>query len=62
MCSIIDNVISAATEVEIVTVYKICQTCVSIRKTLTEMGHPRLPTPVEVDNQWTVGILIDTIK
>lgn len=36
--------------------------CVTVRKALTEMGHPQPPTPAEVDNQCDVGILAGTIN
>ena len=32
------------------------------RTILQELGHPRPPNPLEVDNQTTVGILNSTIK
>ena len=53
---------SSATEAEIGAVLKNCQTCVTVRKALTEMGHPQPPTPAEVDNQCDVGIFAGTIK
>ena len=32
-----------------------CQAAVPIRKTLTEMGHPQPPTPIQVDNDTAIG-------
>ena len=33
-----------------------------LRVTLTEMGHPQLPTPMEVDNETAIRFLKSTMK
>ena len=62
LCHILLHVMASTTKVEIGTVFKICQSRLFMRTALQEMGHPQFPTPVEVDNQCTVGILTDTVK
>ena len=62
LCHILPHVVASAIEAEIGTVFKNCQACLSMRTALQEIGHPQPPTPVEVDNQCTVGILTDIVK
>ena len=33
-----------------------------LRLILTELGHPQPPTPIQIDNTTTVGIVNNTIK
>jgi hypothetical protein len=49
MCKIIDVVIGSTAEAEIGAGYLNGQDAVPIINTLTELGHPQPPTPMQVD-------------
>jgi hypothetical protein len=52
---ILRNVMRSAAEAEIGASYVNGQETIPIRNTLKELGHPQLPTPMQVDNTITVG-------
>ena len=52
----------SAAEAELGGLFLNCQEAVPIWITLEEMGHPQLPTPVQVDNSNALGIATGTIK
>ena len=62
LCVVLKNVMASAAEAETGAVFKSCQAAVSLRETLTEMGHPQPATPVHVDNACAVGILNETFR
>jgi hypothetical protein len=62
LSKIMRNVMGSAAEAEIGATYINGQEAVPIRTTLTEMGHPQPPTPMQVDNSTAVGFANDTIK
>ena len=53
---------ASAAESELGALFLNCQEAVTIRITLEEMGHPKPPTPVQVDNSTALGIATGTIK
>ena len=59
---ILKNVVSSAAEAEIAATFENCKEAVLIRTTLEELGHPQLPTPVQVDNTTAHGFANETIK
>jgi hypothetical protein len=59
---IMRNVMGSAAEAEIGATYINGQEAIPIRTTLTEMGHPQPPTPMQVDNSTAEGFANDTIK
>ena len=60
--SIMDQVLSSATEAEIGAAFYITKEAVQIRNTLIELRHEQLATPVECDNQCAAGIMNNTVK
>ena len=56
------SIIASTAEAKIGAVFKNCQAAVSLRKTLTETGHPQPTTPIHVDNVRAVGILNETFR
>ena len=52
----------SAAEAEIGPNYMNGQDCVPVRVTLEEMGHPRPPTPIHVDNTTSVSFAKGTMK
>ena len=52
---IIKNVMASAMEAEVAAIYTHAVEVVSIRNTLTELGHPQPPTSIKVDSQTAVG-------
>ena len=55
------NVMSSAAEAELASLLITAKKCVELRQTLQEMGWPQLPTPMQVDNTTTVGVVTNTI-
>ena len=53
---------ASAMEAEVAAIYTNAVEIVSIRNTLTELGHPQPPTPIKVDSQTAVGFANDTLK
>ena len=49
-CSTMRNIMASATEEELLGFFEKCQAATSTRTALTEMGHPKTPTPVEKYN------------
>jgi hypothetical protein len=62
MCKIIDVVVGSAAEAEIGAGYLNGQEAVPIINTLTELGHPQPPTPIQVDNTTAEGFANGTMK
>ena len=61
-CEIIKNVMSAASEAERGATFINCKATIPLRITLEEMGHAQPPTPVQIDNSTTEGIMNSTMK
>ena len=53
---------SSAAEAEIGALFINAKEAVPIRTSLTEMGHPQPPTPIETDNATAHGIICSTIR
>ena len=62
ICKIIDVVVGSAAEAEIGAGYLNGQDAVPIITTLTELGHPQPPTPIQVDNTTAEGFANGTMK
>ena len=62
LCKIIDVVVGSASEAEIGAGYLNGQDAVPIITTLTELGHPQPPTPIQVDNTTAEGCANGTMK
>ena len=58
---VIPNVMSSAQEAETGMGFLNARDAVPIRQTLTEMGHPQGPTPIQFDNIVATGIMNDTV-
>ena len=58
---IIKAVMSSAAEAEIGALYTNCRTAIPARHTLTEIGHPQPPTPIQTDNTTALGVVNNTI-
>ena len=56
VCKIMRNIMASAAEAEYGTIFINSQTAVPIRTTLSEMGWPKGPTAIQVDNSTAVGI------
>ena len=52
---------SSAAEAEIGALYINCRAAIPARHTLTEMGHPQPPTPIQTDNTTALGVVNNTI-
>ena len=61
-CEIIKNVMSAASEAECGATFINCKAVVPLRITLEEMGHEKPPTPVQIYNSTTEGIMNSTMQ
>ena len=59
---IIKAVMSSATEAELGALYITAYEAVPMRHLLIEMGHPQPPTPIQVDNTTTLGVVKQTIQ
>ena len=62
LSKILKNVVSSAAEAEITATFENCKEAVMTRQTLEEMGHPKPPTSVQVDNSTTHGFVNEKIK
>jgi hypothetical protein len=62
MCKIIDVVVGLAAEAKIVAGYLNSQDAVPIITTLTKLGHPQPPAPMQVDNTTAEGFANGTMK
>jgi hypothetical protein len=61
-CSIMDSVLSSATEAETGALFYNAKDAAPFRIALDEMGHPQTATPIQSDNKCAVGIVNDTVK
>ena len=61
-CSIMDTVLSSATEAETGALFYNAKDAAPFRTALNEMGHPQTATPIQSDNKCAVGIVNDTVK
>ncbi len=61
-CSIMDTVLSSATEAETGALFYNAKDASPFRTALDEMGHPQTATPIQSDNKCAVGIVNDTVK
>ncbi len=61
-CTILKLVVASAAEAELGALFLNAQEAKVLRLVLEELGHPRPPTPIHVDNTTTVGIVNNTIK
>ena len=62
VAQIIKAVMSSAAEAEIRAMYINTHEAVPIRKTLTEMGHPQPPTPLQTDNSAAYTVVIKKVQ
>ena len=53
---------SAASEAECGATFINCKAAVPLHITLEEMGHPQPPTPVQIENSTTEGIMNSTMQ
>ena len=53
---------SSAMETEVAATFYNAKEALPLRVTLTEMGHPQPPTPMEVDNETAIGFLKRKMK
>ena len=60
--SILKNIMSSATEAEFAGLYHNARDGAMLRTTLTEMGHPQPPTPIQTDNSTASGITNGTVR
>ena len=51
---------SSAAEAKLGAIFINAKQAVAIRATLTEMGHPQLSTPIQMDNSTTMGVITNT--
>ena len=61
-CEILKNVMSAASEAECGATFINCKAAVPLRITLEEMVQEQPPTPVQIDNSTTEGIMNSTMQ
>ncbi len=54
---IIKKVMSSATKAELAGLYIMVRKAVYIRKTLEELGHKQLPTPLQTDNAMADAVI-----
>ena len=59
---IIKAVMSSATVAELGALFINTKLAVPVRTTLTKMGHPQPPTPIQTDNSTAHGVLTNTPK
>jgi hypothetical protein len=60
--TILKHVMSSGAEAEIGSVFLNSKEATILRTTLEEIGHPQPPTPLQSDNNTTMGYINDTIK
>ncbi len=61
-CTILKLVAASTAEAELGALFLHAQEAKVIRLVLEELGHPQPPTPIQIDNTTTVGIVNNTIK
>ena len=61
-CSVIKPIMGLAAEYETTTLYINCQNAIILCTTAEELGHPQLPTPIQVDHSTTYNFIMDTIQ
>jgi hypothetical protein len=61
-CTLMRMVLSSATEAELGALFYNAKDAAWLRTTLSEMGHPQPPTPIQTDNMCAAGIANDTVK
>ena len=61
IANIIKNVMSSTAEAELGGLFLIAKEMIPLRPSLTEMGWPQPPTPIQCDNSTTVGVANKTI-
>jgi hypothetical protein len=61
-CSILKVVVSSAAEAELGALFHNGKDDAWLRTTLTDMGHPQHPTPIQTDNSCASGIANGTVK
>ena len=52
---------SSVAKAELGTLFSNVKQAVAIRATLTEVGHPQPPTPIQIENSITMGIVTNTM-
>ena len=57
LTKIIKHVMGSAGETEVASLYYNCKNAITLRRALTEMGHPQPPTPVITDNSTAEGLI-----
>jgi hypothetical protein len=62
VASVIKNVVTSASESEVVACFHNDQSGAPLQVTLTELGHIQPPTTLRTDNSTAFGILNETIK
>jgi hypothetical protein len=60
--SIMSTVLSSATEAEAGALFYNAKEATVLRTTLTALGHPQPPTPIQTDNACAAGIANDTVR
>jgi hypothetical protein len=62
MCTILKLFAALAAEAELGALFLNAQEAKIMQLILTELGHPRPPTPIHIDNTTTVGIVNKKVK
>ena len=62
VAKILKMITSSAMETEVAATFYNAKDALPFRVTLTEIGHPQPPTPMEVDNETAIGSLKSTMK
>ena len=62
VAKILKMITSSAKETEVTATFYNAKEALPFRATLSEMGHPQPPTPMEVDNETAIGFLKITMK
>ena len=62
VAKILKMITSSAMETGVAATFYNAQEALPFRVTLTEMGHPQPPTPMEFDNKTAIGFLKSTMK
>jgi hypothetical protein len=61
-CAILKLVAASAAEAELGALFLNAQEAKIMRLILIKLGHPQLPTPIDINNTTTVGIINNTVK
>ena len=62
VAKILNMITSSDMETEVAATFYNAKEALPFRVNLTEMGHPKPPTPMEVDNETSIGFLKSTMK